>query len=49
MAKYVKPELMVEDVSIISPISALSVNANEAANFSNVEQDSWDAWVDLFN
>ena len=49
MEKYIKPELIIEKFSITSPIAALSVNANETANYNNIEQDSWDAWADLFN
>lgn len=49
MKKYIKPEFIIENILIISPISSLSVNSNEAANYNNIETDSWDTWVDLFN
>lgn len=49
MKKYIKPEIKSDEILMSSPVAALSVNANEAANYNNVETDSWDVWADLFN
>ena len=47
MKNYIKPKVTIEKITIKSPIADLSVNAN-AVDYNNVQQDTWDAWADLF-
>ena len=49
MKKYTKPEIKFDEILVSSPLAALSVNSNEAANYNNVTTDSWGLWADLFN
>ena len=48
MKKYNKPEIMVEEVSIKEAITVLTISGNKAANFDELESDSWSNWEDLF-
>jgi len=48
MKKYIKPEIVVDNISIAHPIADLSVQANNA-NFDNVQTDTWSEWESLFN
>ena len=48
MKNYIKPEVTIEKITVKSPIASLSVNT-DAADYSNVQQDTWNTWADLFN
>lgn len=47
MKKYSKPEVKVLDMSLTNSIAAMNVSAN-AANFDNVDQNTWAEWGNLF-
>ena len=47
MKNYIKPEIKELDLSLINTNPEMNVTAN-AANFNNVETDTWDEWASLF-
>ena len=47
MKKYIKPEIVVDQISIAHPLADLSVNAN--ADYTNIKTDSWSEWESLFD
>ena len=48
MKKYIKPEIVVDQISIAHPIADLSVNANNA-DYTNIKTDNWSEWESLFD
>ena len=48
MKKYIKPKIVVDNISITHPIADLSVNENNVANFDNVPSSTWSEWESLF-